>query len=51
MDERLSRVETQLDEAAAARDRDPLRTEVSDLRARVEVLRLQVRNLEKRMDR
>jgi len=51
LEERLRQVESRFDEAAAARERDPLRGEVADLRARVDVLQLQVRNLEKRFDR
>ena len=48
LEERLSRVEKQLDAIVAAQEKEPLRAEVADLRARVDVLQLQVRNLEKR---
>lgn len=51
LEDRLSRVEAQLDQLAADRDREPLRAEVADLRSRVDVLQLRVRNLEKRVDR
>src|SRR5688500_638780 len=51
VEERLSRVENQLDAVVVAQEKDPLRAEMADLRARVEVLQLQVRNLEKRFER
>jgi chromosome segregation ATPase len=51
LEERLSRVEAQVDVVVAAQGKDPLRAEVADLRARVDVLQLQVRNIEKRLDR
>ena len=51
VEERLSRVENRLDAVVAAQEKDPLQAEVADLRARVDVLQLQVRNLEKRFDR
>jgi predicted nucleic acid-binding Zn-ribbon protein len=51
LEERLSRVEKQLDAVVAAQEKEPVRGELADLRARVDVLQLQVRNLEKRFDR
>lgn len=51
LEERLSRVEAQVDLVVAAQGKDALRAEVADLRARVGVLQLQVRNIEKRLDR
>jgi len=51
LEDRLSRVEAQVDQVAADRGKEPLRAELADLRARVDVLQLRVRNLEKRVDR
>ena len=51
LEDRLSRVEAQVDLVAADRGNEPLRAELADLRARVSVLQLRVRNLEKRVDR
>jgi predicted nucleic acid-binding Zn-ribbon protein len=51
LEDRLSRVEAQVDQVVADRAKEALRTEVADLRSRVDVLQLRVRNLEKRVDR
>ena len=51
LEERLARVEKSVDELVAGRDREPLRAEVADLRARVDGLQAQVRTLEKRLDK
>ena len=50
LEERLARVEKSVDELVAGRDKEPLRAEVADLRARVDSLQAQVRTLEKRFD-
>ena len=51
LEERLSRVEKQVDVIVAAQEKEPLRAEVADLRARVDSLQAQVRTLEERLDR
>ena len=50
LEERLARVEKSVDELVAGRDKEPLRAELADLRARVDGLQAQVRTLEKRLD-
>jgi len=51
LEERLARVEKNVDELVAAKEKEPLRVEVADLRARVDGLQAQVSNLEARLDR
>ena len=50
LDERLSRVEKRLDEMVGAGDAHPTRTEVQDLRVRLDGLQAQVDALEKRLE-
>jgi len=50
LEERLSRVEHQVDSLVEATQKDPLRAELIDLRARVDSLEAQVRSLESRRD-
>ena len=50
LEERLARVEKKVDELVIAREKDPLRAEVAELRTRVDSLQAQVRTLEKRFD-
>lgn len=49
LEERLSRVERQVSELAAAEEKHALRSEVQDLKARVDALRDEVRRLEQRL--
>ena len=50
LEERLSRLEGRVDQIAAAEERVAMRSEVDDLKARVEALRDEVRRLEQRID-
>lgn len=51
LEERLARVERNVDDLVAAQDKEPLRAEVADLRVRVDGLQEQVRVLAERVDR